>query len=149
MERYKEQIKKYGIINHEALLHLPQEMEEFLKTNITYADISNVRIETNQALSLQNSSCPLACDEMNYETCSYISESNFRIAHEKIETFFEPKSYNEYVGKYQISEKSFYSFGVNIQFQNQEFYNLMEEKELYSWEQMLTEIGGIACQHCH
>ena len=119
-------------------------MKEFLKTNITYADISNIRIEASQALSLQNPSCPLACDEVNYETCSYISEPNFEIAHEKTKTFFEPKSNNECVGKDQISEKFFYSFGVNVQFQNQEFYHLIEEKKLYSWEQMLAEIGGIA-----
>ena len=143
MERYKEQIKKYGVINDEALRHLPQEMKAFLKANITYADISNVRIEASQTLSLENPSCPLACDEVNYETSSYISESNFEIAHEKTEAIFEPKSNNECVGMYQISEKFFYSFGVNIQFQNQEFYHLMEEKKLYSWEQMLAEIGGI------
>ena len=83
MERYKEQIKKYGVINDEDLLQLRQKMKKFCKANITYADISNVRIETSQALSLQNPLCPLACDEVNYETCSYISESNFEIACEK------------------------------------------------------------------
>lgn len=47
------------------------------------------------------------------------------------------------MGKHQISENCFCAFGVNIQFQNHEFYYLMEEKKLYSLEQMLAEIGGL------
>ena len=45
-----------------------------------------------------------------------------------------------YVREYQSESKSMYQ--IALSYQSKETYKIIEEKELYPWEQMMSEIGG-------
>ena len=99
-------------------------------THSNYTAVSNClktmikRLDSNKL----EVNCPFPCNEL--EISSFATHSRIN---EDYESLVDVESHNN-------GTKHYYQ--VELQLQNVDSYKIMEEKELYTWDQMACEIGG-------
>lgn len=114
---YLEVFKACGDIFDYVFLFIPDDLKRKYSQNRTIGEAKNCIWSMSEKGTQRTSECEFPCDDYGLSV---------------IHSFNERKD-PRIKAKYQI----------NIQYQKVDTYQTMEEKELYSWDQMLSEMGGL------
>ena len=137
VNRYIESYKKSNVLTSIGELYIPEKIIEEYGNMKKFLEIDNVftEIEWNDKV------CALSCYEVEYEV-------NYSLKG----LTFSPELSDERIDVEDITENvcpefgenftNFSYFHIELAYENPELYHLMEEKQAYTIENLLAEIGG-------
>lgn len=137
VNRYIESYKKSNVLTSIGKLYIPEKIIEEYGNRKKFLEIDNVftEIEWNDKV------CALSCYEVEYEV-------NYSLKG----LTFSPELSDERINVEDITENvcpefgenftNFSYFHIELAYENPELYHLMEEKQAYTTENLLAEIGG-------
>lgn len=103
--------------------YIPEHIKRKHKRNDSVAKVEHcIRTFSRKELN-PASDCRFPCEDLDLHVVSSVHEGNHAFKKSKI-----PNDTTRYE--------------INVQFQRVDTYKIMEEKELYTWDQMACEIGG-------
>ena len=112
--------KKCGDIRDFTWPYIPEEIREVYMKPVNFSNIYYCFMQQNIEDNLAD--CPLPCQETNYDVYGY--------------TY--PLPSHQVDG---VKRKLVYS--LNVGYQTVDHYQVMEEKALYTWDQLASEFGGL------
>ncbi|XP_057302822.1 acid-sensing ion channel 5-like [Hydractinia symbiolongicarpus] len=99
---------------------MPKDIVRRYQSNMTIRQTEMCIWHFGQEEAMKSRDCPFPCEDLDLGILTAVHEKNSR-----------RRKVNKYV------------YHVSIQYQRVDTYKIMEEKELYSWDQMACEIGGL------
>ena len=139
---YKTKEHKFPGLYSQTVCHYFNHEISMYQRNITTKSFGRYYIPKdilNQP-SLEQQSCPLACESTRFDISSMIDDSDKRYCNIALgDDNPWPKCIQRNKNKITTS---FSQFSLSIQYQHPQIYTTIEEKELYSFSEMLAEIGG-------
>ena len=147
VNRHIEIFRKYGILNDISEKYVT----DVFKNNRNLSKVKKGFVEEfprrYKEVGFNNNLCPFACYETTYEVISSLmDDTNTKNPQLHMPQFHYDKSENQSNHCVFINRnpsRTFATYHVQIEFQDKDFYQLSVEKELYPWDKMLGEIGGI------
>lgn len=134
--------KKYGFLSDISRNYIPKDLmtNKNASGNINTDDF----IKTNNYIDYGNTDCPLACYEVSFDVTHSLRhlEEKIYLPNYGIDAEIEDVPPNSCFNVVPYRFKRFQYFTAKISYKSPEFYYLMEEKEAYSWQNMLAEFGG-------
>lgn len=116
---YVNMFKKCGDVLDHHKEYIPADIVRQYKRNETIKNIMSCVHKFSKTQVEMTDDCPFPCEEMELQTMA---------------------SFHEMSGK-KDGENSIYR--VDIQYQNVDSYRVVEEKMLFSWDQVIGEVGGL------
>ena len=117
---YIEMYKKCGDTLDYIKQFIPEHIKRQYRQNNTITDAENCIWEFGRGETKRSTLCAFPCQDLDLGVISTFNERN--------------------VEKYR---GNILKFRVSLQYQGVDSYKVMEEKELYSWDQMACEMGGL------
>ena len=137
VNRYIESYKKSNVLTSLGKLYIPEKIIQEYGNMKSFSEIDNhfTEIEWNDKV------CALSCHEVEYEVNYSLKGPVFSpdLSDEKIDIEGETENVcPEFLGNFT----GFSYFHIELAYEHPELYHLMEEKQAYTIENLLAEIGG-------
>ena len=138
---YKTKEHKFPGLYSQVVCHYFTPEISMYKRNITTKSFGRYYIPNDimNKPSIKQNSCPLTCEKTTFDIQSLIDGSNERYCNI---TLGDGNPGPKCVPINQNKTIIFSKFSLSIQNQHQQIYTTIEERELYSFSEMLAEIGG-------
>ena len=109
--------KRCGDIRDFSIRYIPSDIKRKYKQHRNISDTNHCFIEKNIEDATPN--CPMPCSESNYDMNSFVLP---------------------YIGTQRSSAAT---YSLQIGYQKLDSYDVVEERELYSWDKLASEFGGL------
>lgn len=116
---YIEMFKKCGDTFDYIRQFIPNDIIRIYQRNRTISDVLTCLSQFGNSEVMKAADCAFPCEELDLDSIS---------------TFHE---------RYPALSETVETYHVSIQYQRVDTYKIMEEKKIYSWDQMACEIGGL------
>ena len=145
MNRNIEIYKKYGLLSDASARYVLDAVKQIIVLPMNGVKLT----EKLQNTGLESPLCSFACEETTYEVTPTVMELRRipsllyrpQFVYDRPRYKDKRKLCHFVIKKQNITRLNLYQ--LEIEFQNRDFYFFTEEKEVYPWDKMLGEIGGI------
>ena len=144
VNRYLESYKKSNVMTSVGELYIPEKI--IRENNYTKKYPSETNSQTTEQfyqmfteIDWGNSECPLSCYDVVYE--STYSFQSFRDSNELPDGTIENETAN-LCQRFENNFTRFEYFHIELAFEYPELFDLLEEKQAYTFENLCAELGG-------
>ena len=139
---YKTKKHKFSGLYSQVVCHYFNHEISMYKINITTKSFGRYYIPNDimNKPSVEQQPCPLVCESTRFDISSMIDDSDKRCCNINLgDSNTQPKCIQRNKNK---RTASFSKFSFSIHYQHPQIYTTIEERELFSFSEMLAEVGG-------